>query len=348
MKILAAALVFVAFLSLFTGTANAQTPEFTIWTRVIMPEGYFSRQSGLEVRLERPGRMVLYSLSTDEDGRVQFRNLEEGEYYLYMNLEGFAPVLQQVILRRPAQVNVNVTIHLRRGGGDAAIDRTRNDSIPRKEEEGKAVVIDAETLRKFPPQVIREYEEALKEVDSGKSDKAVERLTKLVRTAPDYYDAHMQLGLLLQRRARYGEAEKAFAAAMHINSKAAQPVINLAGVYLDRARLENAAELYDKALEFAEKAIEADPESAEAQYYLGSALFKLDNLTAADDALRRAVAGEKPMQEARLMMVNVYMKQRRYRDALDQLDKYLEANPDSPQRSAIEQMQAQIRKALNF
>ena len=47
------------------------------------------------------------------------------------------------------------------------------------------------------------------------------------------------------------------------------------------------------------------------------------------------------------MLVNVYVKARRYREALDQLDRYLQDNPDSPQRKAVEQMHEQIRKALN-
>ena len=66
----------------------------------------------------------------------------------------------------------------------------------------------------------------------------------------------------------------------------------------------------------------------------------------AEDALHQSLSGEIPMQDARLMMVNVYMKQRRHKDALDQLERYLEANSESPQRPAIEQMLAQIRKAL--
>ena len=49
---------------------------------------------------------------------------------------------------------------------------------------------------------------------------------------------------------------------------------------------------------------------------------------------------------ARLMLVNVYMKQRRYREALDQLNAYLAETPASPERKAAEQLQSQIQRAL--
>jgi Tfp pilus assembly protein PilF len=334
---------------LLAGVANAQNPasEFTIWGRVSLPEGHFSRQSGIEVRLERPGRLALYSISTDEDGRFQFRNLEGGEYFVYINLEGYTPLLQQVFLRRPAQTDATVTLVLRRGPGDSTLDGTRKDShTPSEGGTGKAVVIDAATLRKYPQKVIREFEEARKEADSGKPEKAAERLKKMLTSAPDFYDAHLELGLALQRTNRLKEAEAAFGRAREINPKAAQPLINLAGVHLDRARVEQAPALYQTVVTLMDEAIDLDPEQSEAYYFLGSALFKLEQLEPAEDALRRSLLFQRRNEEARLMLVNVYIKQRRLRDALDQLDLYLEANPTSPQRPAVEQLRDQIRKSL--
>ena len=47
------------------------------------------------------------------------------------------------------------------------------------------------------------------------------------------------------------------------------------------------------------------------------------------------------------MLVNVYMKQQRYKEVLDQLGAYIENYQDSPQLEAVKNMKAQIEKALN-
>ena len=86
------------------------------------------------------------------------------------------------------------------------------------------------------------------------------------------------------------------------------------------------------------------PESARAFYYLGSALYKLDHLEYAETSLEWSLGRDEVIPDARLMLVNIYMKQRRYREAADQLIAYLEEFPDSPQRKDVEKMLDDIRK----
>jgi len=89
------------------------------------------------------------------------------------------------------------------------------------------------------------------------------------------------------------------------------------------------------------------PWSSDGNYYPGSALYKLNQLSDSEAALRSALRDANPRQDARLMLVNIYLKQKRYQEALDQLDAYLMAVPNSPQRPAAAHTQAAIRKALN-
>jgi len=100
---------------------------------------------------------------------------------------------------------------------------------------------------------------------------------------------------------------------------------------------------YKASLSLLADASKLDPTSIRLLYFKGSAQFKVGDLAGAEASLKSAISGPKPYQDARLMLVNVFMKQRRYSDALSQLNAYLQANPQSPQRPAIEQMEAKIR-----
>jgi outer membrane protein assembly factor BamD (BamD/ComL family) len=51
------------------------------------------------------------------------------------------------------------------------------------------------------------------------------------------------------------------------------------------------------------------------------------------------------MFQARLMLANVYLKQQRYDNLMDQLDRYLAENPNGEQRPAVEEMRRTLVQA---
>ncbi len=114
--------------------------------------------------------------------------------------------------------------------------------------------------------------------------------------------------------------------------------VGLGSVLLDEAgaiesggNAADASVKYLNAVQQLKSAIAKEPWSSDANYYLGSALYKLNLLSDAESALQTAVAHTNPRQDARLMLVNIYRKQKRYREALDQLDAYPDAAvPSSP------------------
>src|SRR4051812_39729105 len=91
--------IFVLLFAAVSPVAAAQGAlEYIIWGRVILSNGGLPNVAGIEVRLENPGHAYLTSITTDSDGRFQFRQLNEGTFYLYINLPGFEPVYQEVRL----------------------------------------------------------------------------------------------------------------------------------------------------------------------------------------------------------------------------------------------------------
>ena len=60
----------------------------------------------------------------------------------------------------------------------------------------------------------------------------------------------------------------------------------------------------------------------------------------------RALELETGSAGARLMLVNVYMQQQRYKLALEQLERYLTDNSDGGERKAVEELRDRILKLL--
>ncbi len=330
-------IVFLALLSCFWTFGQAQNTEFIIWGRVVVSNGGLPNAAGIEVRLENPGHVYITSITTDSDGRFQFRHLNAGTFILYINLPGFDPVSQEVRLtgsstapggaaRVGSDVGTaanqpNVVLYLRRGGvSDFVSNSTYRDGNEGKSAAaGFPAVLNAEVFKKYAPKAVREFQDGLADTAKGNTDKAISHYGKALEIEPKFHEAMVQLGSSRLDRAR----------SLEQSGKAAE-----------------SQKSYQEAAALLGRAAELEPDSAEGNYLLGSALFKTNDLPGAESRLKLSIGATKPHPGARLMLVNVYMKERRYRDALDQLNAYLEATPASPERKAAEQLQSQIQRAL--
>src|SRR5439155_16217492 len=137
---------------------------------------------------------------------------------------------------------------------------------------------------------------------------------------------------------RKDDAEKEFLKPRDLNRSDAEALINLTGLYID----ENQPA---RAVETGEQAVKANARSAPAFFSLGIALYKFAMLDRAEAALKKALELAPKMFQARLMLANVYLKQQRYDNLMDQLDRYLAENPNGEQRPAVEEMRRSLLQA---
>ena len=92
---------------------------------------------------------------------------------------------------------------------------------------------------------------------------------------------------------------------------------------------------YEKSIERDERALEAAPESFEATYNLGNALYKAERFDKAEQTMRRAAAdslrtdGERA--EAFYNLGNAQFKQQKYKEALESYKQSLRLNPADQQ-----------------
>ena len=275
---------------------SAQGVDYEIRGRVVVPQTDANEHAGIEIQLQRPSRLVVDVAYTDRDGKFFFHNIERPDvYYLYINLEGYAPVRERVNVRGGAMSSANVTIILNPG------THQRDGQLPTLRVDDPENATD--DVIGTPEAALREYDGALIDAGEGNVSRAVRRLETAVRLAPAFFDAYMELGFIQQERGKYDEAVDAFEHASTIEPDSAEPQIGMGGVNLDRARgLEDsftpdaATRLYQETVTLLEAASMQAPRSARVFYYLGSALYKLDQIEYAESTLEWSLGRDEPIR----------------------------------------------------
>ena len=263
-----------------------------------------------------------------------------------MNGDGFEPVRQLVEVFGTGGGVTNVNVFLERMVGGArgpskAIDAADPD------------IIDVTQLKEnFPKKAVQNYDKASDEAKKGREANAIKLLEEAVQIAPTFFRAHFDLGLLYQKARRFQEAEREYKRSRELVPKNVQPLINLGSLYIQEAeaRQKDGREVFgnllDQALDALEAAVKMNPRSAIAYYYLGSANFKSLFLEEAEAAFRKAEELDPNMSIARLMLGNVYANMNRLDDAVKYIDVYLQENPKTENRAAVEDLRGRIIKGI--
>jgi Flp pilus assembly protein TadD len=216
----------------------------------------------------------------------------------------------------------------------------------------------------LPKNAQREYDLATKAFANGDTAAALKHFEKVVELAPKNFSATSKLGIAYLKAGQHEKAEAMFNRARAIDPKDLNNLTNLGTLYIQQgdtltsstpgktpangdAASEPAKALYRKAVEVLEEALLLDPQAPRSNFYLGTALYKIGSDERAESLLINALALDKQMQEARLSLLNIYIRQKRYDAALKQIAAYLEANPNSPQREQLEKFKSQIESAIS-
>jgi Flp pilus assembly protein TadD len=296
----------------------------------------------VEVRFEYDGGQPIGFAYANSSGEFTFQSPAiqlDQNIYVVVNVEGYKQVRQRLDGLGPNGFGGLLNIFLER------------ENIVRISKSGAAIV-DVKQLRAHVPgKAVDEYEKALKDSSKGNSSSAVERLERAIKLAPDFYEAQNTLGIQYLKLQKYEDAEAALLRAKDLSPKAADPLINLGLLYYQRGETladsgkpEDAATTFQKATQFLEESVQRSPLSSLANSYLGAALYKTGAYERAETTLNKALELDDQQHDARLMLINVYVKQTRYEEAIAQIKTYIAKNPKAPQRAALERIQGQIEK----
>jgi tetratricopeptide (TPR) repeat protein len=319
----------VLFMLVAAFAAAAAAQNNTIYGHVFdaqnrMPVGdlYVELQDQLGISVMR-GRL-------DSSGRFTFRGLRSGTFNVKVITLGtnYQETVQQVQLvslptmsGRLSSDTAYVDIYLR-------IDPRRVNTGG-----GAATVVFAQEV---PDEARKLYKKGVDELED-KNDAGLEMLKRAVEIFPNYYDALDRLGTEYVRRKQYEEAAPYLIKAVDVNKRSFSSFYSIGIVAYNLKKLP-------EALEALEAATAINPQSVNAQIFYGMVLRIDGSYEKAEKALLQAknLAGETAVPEIHWQLALLYEKTSRYRQAADELESYLKANPKA-------QNAAQVKKLIeNF
>jgi predicted Zn-dependent protease len=313
--------------------------EISIRGKVFLGTGQGAER--IEVRLETGEFQPIATTYTDGIGNFEFRTVTPGNYYIRVKADGYEEVRQPVDMVTMARGAATVTIALNR----PATISTQSS--------GDSNVVDITDLqRNYPKKAVQEYERAIEAMRKGELQKAITLMEGVVKLAPDFYQAHNNLGVFYQRAERYRDAENEYNRARDLNPRASEPLVNIGSLLIqesDAHRSEGrtiVGRILDDALDILEEAVKMDPRSAAGYYYLGSAYYKSEFYDEAEQNLLKSQKLDPPSRPVRLMLVNVYMKTAKWENVLTQLNAYLKENPKATDRALMQEMRDKVIEGL--
>jgi Tfp pilus assembly protein PilF len=272
---------------------------------------------------------------TDRNGQFRFLNLVADIFDVVIRVDGFESAR---VTRITAGVTVAVPVTLAR-----KVDNS-GDSIDLS---SYAVDI-TEVTRPYPRKSLEEFQKAMTAEHQGDTAKSIALLENLVKATPQFYEAHSMLGAIYQRQGQFREAEQQYNIFRDLRPKSAIPLLNLATLYLREAEANESegrfvvGVMYDDTLHVLQAAARLEPRNARVFYLLGVLFYRSHSDAISEGSLNQALFFEPYMGSARLALANLYIREKKWIDARNQLEKYLSDNPSAADRAQVEGVRARL------
>ena len=317
-----ALLCFLAVLCL-----SAAQGAHTLEGKVVMPNGAAPVRP-VKVTLTFGGRRI-HETFTDLSGNFSFSGISRGTYQLTAEGDGqtfeTTSVTAEVSAFGAGSTGFTQNIHLR---PKPAADTPR------------AGVVSA--FEQNVPQAAREkLERAKKMAARGEAEPALSLMREAIKIFPDYFEAHLELGNGLLRAGRLDEAIAELDSARQINPSDERSYQSFGlvlmrqkkypvavAVFAEAARLNpaNGVNQLMRATALIHQASTVDPAAADRAYLLGKAEAALAQASGLSD---------KKLKADHLTMAMFYEMRGERGRAADELEQYLQKNPEARNADAI-------------
>ena len=302
----------------------AQQPLGRIVGQVRLIKGD-SPQNPVMVELRFRGSTIS-SLYTDDQGRFGFYGLQANLYRVVIDDPGYYPVDEIANVNLLVSPTVMLQIRLE------PKKTTKQDPLPNRVGGSNPYIVDpAAYNRQFPKKAVKEFEQAVDADRQGKRDDAIRHYEKALQIAPDFYQAHNNLGSDYLSKSDFFGARKQFEHAIRLNQSDAAAYFNLSNICILTSELPAARRYLDEGMR-------RQPDSALGHFLEGTLNIKLGNLPQAEGPLRQAIQLDPLMAQPRLQLVNLLLQQGRKDDAVAQLHDFVGAFPESPFSAQAKQL----------
>jgi Tfp pilus assembly protein PilF len=267
---------------------------------------------------------------TDGSGRYYFGSLAHGRYTVRVMPMG-TPFLE---------ANEDVEIAGTGMRGQPVTDNVQKDIYLKPRRGADSIPFQAEVVfaQEVPKDAEAHYKRAVEDLNSQRTQTAIESLEKAVAAFPDYFMALKRLGLVRLTQERYEDAEKIFDRAVRINERCFDCWYGLGyAAYTTKG--------FDRSVIAAGKAAELKPDSVEANLLLGMASRMTKDYAKSEASLQRAskiADGSSPDVHWHLALL--YGKDmNKFAEAAKELEAYLKAAPEAPNKEDIKKLIRQFK-----
>jgi tetratricopeptide (TPR) repeat protein len=187
-----------------------------------------------------------------------------------------------------------------------------------------------------PSKAAKEFQRSMKAFQAGDFHSAADHLEKAIRIAPDFVQAHNNLGATYINLREYPSAVAQLQKTIELAPNLPEPYHNLGLVLLLLQRLPEAETAARHALDLA-------PQSSSARYTLGRILALEGNNT--PEAVQMLSLAATDLREARLPLAQVLLGRGSIDQAIADLQAYLK-DPDPDKKQKVEAWVAQLTQEL--
>ena len=222
----------VLSLFLLVGSAASQRSE-VLDAKVLFPDGT-PCTAGMRVRLVGHGGYPIAEKFTDTSGRVEFGEVEAGDYHLVVSGEGIQETAGDSfeVDNAPSNQLQIITVHRSATSAGANIA------------EGAAVSI---ADMRIPKSAAEQFDKAAQLMGKQVWQKALERLQHALQIYPQYAQAYNNLGVVQEHLGNRESERSAFEQAVQINDHFAAAWLNLGRMAVVDRNFPGAETLLDKA-----------------------------------------------------------------------------------------------------
>ncbi len=254
--------------------------------------------------------------------QFRFSSVRGGSYTLHITMAGM-DVINQFIQLNPDSCSPSPGAHL-------VIPIHGSPALKPSPIAEDTVSIET-LMAKVPSRTVNAFEKTFDKEAKADPQQISSSLQDILKTAPDYYDANLELGLEYQKEDQRENSTRMLTHALDVNSGSM-----LARAALGQYRFETGD--FQEAADLLSEAVRLGNTSPDVYFMLGTSYYKLGQLDLAEASLRRALDIDEGIGKAHLQLYNVYMKSQLPKKALAEAETYLKEYPDAQDRDYVQSM----------
>jgi tetratricopeptide (TPR) repeat protein len=310
-----------------TGTGGIHT----IQGRIYAPSGRWV-DSAITVRLQGANSGEL-TLNTDLNGGYAFQNLAPGNYSVVVEgSENF----------ETAREFVTIDQDLRPQGGIPAPPTPKIFTVPiylqlKRSEQLKNQVINAR-LSNIPKDAMSHYEKAMDLAQKNKPDEAIAEFRSALTAYPQFTECYVEIGKVYLIHGKLDDAVTSFRSAIRTEPQDFDAHINLGIALMNAKKYEEAEpELVTAAL--------LNKTAVTPHYYIGLMYTQKHQYDIAQKAFEtaRGLPGGDAFPLLHRYLGGIYINKGMNKQAIDELDKYLQLAPNARDADKIRQTIAELK-----